>query len=65
MIDVDRFDQCGIVAEFVSLLVKRGCLTNQETPLLLCVERRDECGGFGIFRGGGAIGELQMSTPAS
>jgi len=31
--------------------------------LLFCVERRDECGCFGIFRGSGAIGELQIVNP--
>ena len=36
---------------------------NQQTPLLLCVERRDEPGRFGIVRGGGAIGELQIVDP--
>ena len=62
-IDVDRFGQRGIVAEFVPLLIEFACLIEQETPLLLCVERRDECGRFGIFRGGGAIGELQIVDP--
>jgi hypothetical protein len=41
-IDADRFGQRGIVTEFVSVLKEFGCLIEQETPLPLCVERRDE-----------------------
>ena len=55
---IDRFGQRGIVAEFIPLLVQCRRLIKQQTPLLLCVERRDECGSLGIFRGGGAISEL-------
>ena len=61
--DLDGLGQRGIVAEFVSLPIEFACLIEQEAPLLLRVERRDERGRFGIFRGGGAIGELQIVDP--
>jgi hypothetical protein len=37
-IEADRFDQCGIVPEFVPLGIKFACLIAQESPLLRRVE---------------------------